>query len=56
MDQIVNFKPIENPKTLDETYENRFRAKAKAEIPILIQNSKPKGPIKKELKRIVGGC
>jgi rhodanese-related sulfurtransferase/uncharacterized membrane protein YedE/YeeE len=56
MDQIVNFKPIENPKTLDETYENRFRTKAKAEIPILIQNSKPKGPIKKELKRIVGGC
>jgi rhodanese-related sulfurtransferase/uncharacterized membrane protein YedE/YeeE len=56
MDQILNFKPIENPKTLDEQYTNRFREKAKVEIPILIQNSKPKGPVKKVLKRVVGGC
>jgi rhodanese-related sulfurtransferase/uncharacterized membrane protein YedE/YeeE len=56
MDQILNFKPIENPKTLDEEYSNRFRTKAKEEIPILIQNNKPKGPVKKELKRVVGGC
>jgi len=56
MDQILNFKPIENPKTLDEEYANRFRTKAKKEIPILIQNNKPKGSVKKELKRVVGGC
>ena len=56
MDQILNFKPIENPKTLDEEYTNRFREKAKVEIPILIQNNKPKGPVEKKLKRIVGGC
>lgn len=56
MDQIINFKPIQNPKTSDEEYTNRFREKAKVEIPILIQNSKPKGPVKKELKRVVGGC
>ena len=56
MDQILNFKPIENPKSLDEQYKNRFREKAKVEIPILIQNSKPKGPVEKKLKRIVGGC
>ncbi|MEO8231659.1 MAG: YeeE/YedE thiosulfate transporter family protein [Ignavibacteriota bacterium] len=56
MDQIVNFKPIENPKTLDETYKNRFRIKAKVQIPILIENNKPKGPVKKTQKRVVGGC
>ena len=56
MDQILNFKPIENPKTLDQEYTNRFREKAKVEIPILIQNNKPKGPVEKKLKRIVGGC
>lgn len=54
--QILNFKPIENPKTIDEVYTNRFRTKAKAEIPVLIQNNKPKCPVKKELKRVVGGC
>lgn len=55
-EQILNFKPIENPQTLDEQYTNRFREKAKVEIPVLIQNSKPKGPVKKVLKRVVGGC
>ena len=56
MEQILNFEPIKNPKTLDEEYTNRFRSKAKVEIPILIQNNKPKGRVKKELKRVVGGC
>jgi rhodanese-related sulfurtransferase len=55
-EQILDFKPIENPQTLDEKYTNRFRTKAKVEIPILIQNSKPKGPVKKKLKRVIGGC
>ncbi|MBU1096396.1 MAG: YeeE/YedE family protein [Bacteroidetes bacterium] len=54
--QILNFTPIENPKNIDEVYTNRFRTKAKEMIPILIQNSKPKGPVKKVLKRVVGGC
>jgi rhodanese-related sulfurtransferase len=56
MDQILDFKPIENPKSLDESYKNRFRTKAKVEIPILIQNNKPLGPVKKNQKRVVGGC
>jgi rhodanese-related sulfurtransferase/uncharacterized membrane protein YedE/YeeE len=56
MDQIRNFKPIENPKSLDEEYTNRFRSKAKIEIPILIENNKPIGPVKKVQKRVVGGC
>jgi hypothetical protein len=55
-DQILNFKPIENPKTLDEEYTNRFRTKAKVEIPILIKNNVPQGPVKKVQKRVVGGC
>lgn len=55
-EQILNFKPIENPKNIDEVYQNRFRSKAKVEIPILIQNNKSAGPVKKEQKRVVGGC
>jgi rhodanese-related sulfurtransferase len=55
-EQILNFTPIKNPKTIEEEYTNRFRTKAKNIIPVLIENSKPKGPAKKEMKRVVGGC
>jgi rhodanese-related sulfurtransferase len=55
-DQILNYKGIENPKTLDEEYTNRFRNKAKQLIPIIIQNNKSAGPVKKVQKRVVGGC
>lgn len=55
-DQILNFKPIENPKNIDEVYLNRFRTKAKEIIPVLIKNNKATGPVKKEQKRVVGGC
>ncbi len=55
-EQILNFKPIENPKNIDEVYQNRFRTKAKSVIPVLIQNNKSAGPVKKEQKRVVGGC
>lgn len=54
--QILNFKPIENPKNIDEVYQNRFRTKAAAVIPVLIQNNKSSGPVKKTQKRVVGGC
>jgi rhodanese-related sulfurtransferase len=54
--QILDFKPIKDPKTLDEVYQNRFRAKAQKEIPILIENNKPKGAVVKVQKRVVGGC
>jgi len=56
VDKILNFAEIENPKTIDEEYTNRFRTKAKSLLPVLIQNNKPKGPVKKELKRVIGGC
>lgn len=55
-DQILNFKRIENPKNIDEVYQNRFRTKAAAVIPVLIQNNKSSGPVKKTQKRVVGGC
>ena len=55
-EQILNFTPIENPKNIDEINSNRFRKKAKEVIPVLIKNSKPKGPAKKKMKRVIGGC
>lgn len=55
-EQILNFVPIENPKTIDEEYTNRFRTKAKKVIPVLIENSKPAVPVKKKSKRVIGGC
>jgi rhodanese-related sulfurtransferase/uncharacterized membrane protein YedE/YeeE len=55
-EQILDFTPIENPRTIDEEYTNRFRTKASKVIPVLIQNSKPRGPAKKKLKRVIGGC
>lgn len=55
-ENILNYQPIENPKNIDEVYQNRFRTKAKAVIPVLIQNNKSAGPVKKEQKRVVGGC
>lgn len=53
---ILNFKLIENPKNIDEIYQNRFRTKAKALIPVLIKNNKSAGPVVKKQKRVVGGC
>lgn len=54
--EILNFTPISNPKNIDEENINRFRLKAKEIIPILIQNNKSAGPVKKLQKRVVGGC
>ena len=53
---ILNFTLIENPQTIDEINLNRFRTKAQKIIPVLIENNKPKGPVKKKLKRVIGGC
>jgi rhodanese-related sulfurtransferase/uncharacterized membrane protein YedE/YeeE len=55
-EEILNFKPIENPASLDEEYQNRFRSKAKEVIPVLIKNNKSSGPVKKIQKRVIGGC
>lgn len=53
---ILNYVPIENPQTIDQKNLNRFRVKAQKLIPILIENNKPKGPVTKKLKRVIGGC
>lgn len=55
-EEILNFQLVSNPKTIDEENRNRFRLKAKEIIPILIQNNKSAGPVKKTQKRVVGGC
>lgn len=54
--QILDYQPIENPTSLQQEYKNRFRTKAKEIIPILIKNNKPKPPVKKKIKRAIGGC
>jgi hypothetical protein len=53
---ILNYQPNENPKTIEEEYTNRFRIKAKLELPEIMKNYKSTGPTKKEQKRVVGGC
>jgi uncharacterized membrane protein YedE/YeeE/rhodanese-related sulfurtransferase len=55
-DQILNFTPFEDPKTIEEEYTNRFRIKAKRIIPVLIENNKPRGPVVRTMKRVIGGC
>ncbi|MCX7959667.1 MAG: YeeE/YedE thiosulfate transporter family protein, partial [Deltaproteobacteria bacterium] len=54
--EILGFEPIKEPKTIDEQWLNRFKTRAKAEIPELIKKNKPSGPVKKKQKRSLGGC
>ncbi|MCX7944450.1 MAG: YeeE/YedE thiosulfate transporter family protein [Deltaproteobacteria bacterium] len=53
---ILEFEPINEPKTIDEQWLNRFRSRAKVEILELIKKNKPSGPVKKKQKRALGGC
>ncbi|MGC8926722.1 MAG: YeeE/YedE thiosulfate transporter family protein [Myxococcota bacterium] len=55
-DEIINYQPLSEPKTLDENFKNRFRIRAKAEILELIKKNKSQGPVKKKQKRTLGGC
>lgn len=55
-EQIINFKPIQNPKTLLESYTNRFREKASKIIPVLINRNRTLQPIEKKQQRVLGGC
>lgn len=55
-EQILNFKNDKKPQTTEEEYTYRFRTKASKVLPEIIKNSKKAGPVKKKLKRIVGGC
>ncbi len=55
---ILNYKPMENPKTKEEIYTNRFRIYASQQIPIILKEFKPRAKNNKEKKpkRIIGGC
>lgn len=54
--QIINFQMPYEPRNKMEADQFRFRSKASREIPVLIQQNKTAGPVKKTQKRVVGGC
>lgn len=53
--EILNFEPKE-PTTRIEESTFTFRENAKVVIPKLIKENKSSGPVKKVMKRVVGGC
>ncbi|MBX7149996.1 YeeE/YedE family protein [bacterium] len=55
-ESILGFKQLYEPRTKQEADLFRFRNKASKEIPLLIQQNKSAGPVKKIQKRVVGGC
>lgn len=55
-DQIINFEETHPPENKIEEATFRFRNKAKVIIPQMIKDNKSAGPVKKKLKRVVGGC
>ncbi len=54
--QILNYNAnaVANKSLSHDT--NRFRLKASALLPAIIENSKSLGPVKKTQKRVLGGC
>ncbi len=53
--QIINFDPQASVGQIGkDTF--RFREKANKQIPVLIQQNKGTGVVKKETKRVIGGC
>lgn len=54
--QILQFQPSQPPRSMYEQYRQRFRAKAKQVIPELIQQNQQTVPVKKQQKRVLGGC
>jgi hypothetical protein len=55
-DEIINYKVPQIITTRQEENTSRFRNKAKDIIPVLIEKSKNTTIVKKESKRVVGGC
>lgn len=55
-EEILNFIPNRKPRNKIEEATFKFRETAKVVIPELIKAHKPAGPVKKKLKRVVGGC
>ena len=54
--QVLEFSSAGTPATNEEEYIKRFRTKAKQLIPVIIENNKPQGGVKKTQKRVIGGC
>ncbi len=54
--EILEFKKPYEAKTKQQEYTFKFREKASAAIPILIEKNKTIAVPKKESKRIIGGC
>ena len=54
--EILNFHKNNNPLNKQERDTFRFRTKASSIIPVLIEQNKSAGPVKKTQKRVVGGC
>jgi len=55
-EQILRFQPSRPPQGMMEEFTYRFRSKAKRVIPELIRQNKSSAPVKKEKKRVLGGC
>lgn len=55
-EQILRFQPSHPPQSMMEQFTYRFRSKAKRVIPELIRQNKTSAPVKKEKKRVLGGC
>lgn len=55
-EQILRFRPSRPPQSMMEQFTYRFRSKAKRVIPELIRQNKSSAPVKKEKKRVLGGC
>ncbi|NTW50894.1 MAG: rhodanese-like domain-containing protein, partial [Chlorobiales bacterium] len=54
--EILDFKPGVQPEQGMNEYTVRFRTKASQVIPVLIEQNKTTGPVKKKAKRVLGGC
>lgn len=55
--EILNYQPLTQFSNIDEQNKDRFRIKAKELIPIIIEKNKiTAAPVKKEQKRVIGGC
>lgn len=55
--EILEYQPLAHFSNIDEKNTDRFRIKAKELIPVIIEKSKMSAaPVKKEQKRVIGGC
>ncbi|NTV46292.1 MAG: YeeE/YedE family protein, partial [Chlorobiales bacterium] len=54
--EILDFKPDAQHEQEMNEYTVRFRTKASQVIPVLIEQNKAAAPVKKKVKRVLGGC